>query len=51
MNEQNNLKKELRKLREDIDKIDDDLVDLLNERGSNVIKIGNLKKKFPKLKG
>jgi len=46
MNEQNNLKKELNKLREDIDKIDDDLVDLLNERGSNVIKIGNLKKKL-----
>ncbi len=46
MNDQNNLKKELRKLREDIDKIDDDLVDLLNERGNNVIKIGNLKKKL-----
>lgn len=46
MNDQNNLKKELRELREDIDKIDDDLVDLLNERGNNVIKIGNLKKKL-----
>jgi len=46
MNEQNNLDKELRKLREDINKIDDDLLDLLNKRGKSVIQIGNLKKKL-----
>ncbi|MHA2281957.1 MAG: prephenate dehydratase [Promethearchaeota archaeon] len=46
MNERNNLKKELKDLREDINRIDDDLVDLLNKRGNNVIKIGNLKNKL-----
>ncbi|MCK4287372.1 MAG: chorismate mutase, partial [Candidatus Lokiarchaeota archaeon] len=46
MNEMDNLKKELRELREDINKIDDDLVDLLNKRGISVIKIGDLKNKL-----
>ena len=46
MNEQNDLEKELKKLREDIDKIDNDLVDLLNKRGDDVIKIGNIKNKL-----
>ena len=46
MNEIDNLKKELRELREDINKIDDDLVDLLNKRGISVIKIGDLKNKL-----
>jgi len=43
MNNQNNLKKELRKLREEIDKIDDTIVELLNNRGKIVAMIGDLK--------
>ena len=43
MNNQNNLKKELRKLREEIDKIDDTIVELLNKRGNIVAAIGDLK--------
>lgn len=46
MNDQNNLKKVLRELREEIDKIDDTIVDLLNKRGEIVINIGNLKEKL-----
>ncbi|MBA7632988.1 Bifunctional chorismate mutase/prephenate dehydratase [subsurface metagenome] len=43
MNNQNNLKKELRELREEIDKIDDTIVELLNKRGNIVAAIGDLK--------
>jgi chorismate mutase/prephenate dehydratase len=46
MNDQNNLKKELKDLRERIDIIDDNIINLLNERGEIVIKVGNLKDKL-----
>ena len=46
MNDQNRLKKELRVLREEIDKVDDSIVELLNKRGNIVIKIGELKDKL-----
>ena len=36
--------KEIEKYRKEIDKIDDTLVDLLNQRGNVVLKIGSLKK-------
>ncbi|MFW9825589.1 MAG: prephenate dehydratase [Candidatus Thorarchaeota archaeon] len=46
MSDPENLEKELSKLREEVDKIDDELIDLLNKRGKNVIKIGELKNKL-----
>ncbi|MFX1377395.1 MAG: prephenate dehydratase [Promethearchaeota archaeon] len=46
MNDQNKLEIELRELREEINKIDDTIIDLLNKRGEIVIKIGNLKDKL-----
>ncbi|MFX1457142.1 MAG: prephenate dehydratase [Promethearchaeota archaeon] len=46
MSDPENLKKDLSKLREEIDKIDDELIDLLNKRGKNVIKIGEIKNKL-----
>jgi chorismate mutase/prephenate dehydratase len=46
MNNQNDLKQELRKLREEINKVDDSIVGLLNDRGNIVIRIGELKNKL-----
>ncbi|MFX1575405.1 MAG: prephenate dehydratase [Promethearchaeota archaeon] len=46
MSENNNLEKDLRILRDKIDKIDDSIIDLLNKRGKLVIDIGNLKQKL-----
>jgi chorismate mutase/prephenate dehydratase len=43
MNENNNLREELRKLREEIDNIDDRFLDLLNQRGNIVLRIGDIK--------
>ncbi|MFX0083688.1 MAG: prephenate dehydratase [Candidatus Hodarchaeota archaeon] len=46
MENQNNLKEELRKLREEINEVDDTIVELLNNRGNIVTKIGELKNKL-----
>ncbi|MFX0029664.1 MAG: prephenate dehydratase [Candidatus Hermodarchaeota archaeon] len=45
MNNQNNLKKEIKTLRDKIDEIDDRIIELLNNRGNLVNKIGNIKNK------
>ncbi|MFW9938221.1 MAG: prephenate dehydratase [Candidatus Thorarchaeota archaeon] len=42
-NNENNVKK-VEELRKEIDKIDDNIIDLLNKRGNLVIQIGNIKK-------
>ncbi|MFX0071617.1 MAG: prephenate dehydratase [Candidatus Hermodarchaeota archaeon] len=44
MNEEEQKKKELELLRNEIDKIDDNIIDLINERANIVIKIGEIKK-------
>jgi chorismate mutase/prephenate dehydratase len=44
MSEETNLKKQLEELRNEIDKVDDQLIDLLNQRGNLVKNIGNIKK-------
>ncbi len=46
MNENNNLRENLRGLREKINDIDDKIIELLNQRGSIVIRIGDLKEKL-----
>jgi len=44
MKESNVYKRELRLFRKEIDKIDNQIIELLNKRGKIVQKIGNLKK-------
>lgn len=44
MDKEKEYEKELEKYRKEIDKIDDSLVDLLNQRGNIALKIGSLKK-------
>ena len=44
LDKQKEYEKELEKYRKEIDKIDDSLVDLLNQRGNIALKIGSLKK-------
>ncbi|MFX1279826.1 MAG: prephenate dehydratase [Promethearchaeota archaeon] len=46
MNNQTSLKKELENLRENINKIDDKIIELLNHRGKIVSKIGDIKNKL-----
>ncbi|MHA2051145.1 MAG: prephenate dehydratase [Promethearchaeota archaeon] len=46
MNENNNLREVLRDLRDRINNIDDTLIELLNQRGNIVIKVGDLKEKL-----
>jgi len=41
-----NLEKDLRRLRDEIDRIDDSIVDLLNKRGKIIIEIGNIKQEL-----
>lgn len=44
MNEKENYKKQIEEYREKINKIDDKIIDLLNERGKVVQEVGNLKR-------
>jgi len=44
MGEIENYREKLEKFRKEIDKIDDEIVDLLNKRGEIVLKIGKIKK-------
>ncbi|MFX1489832.1 MAG: chorismate mutase, partial [Promethearchaeota archaeon] len=46
MKERDDLEEELKRLREEIDQLDDKLVELLNKRGNIVIQIGKLKEKL-----
>ncbi|MFX0032320.1 MAG: chorismate mutase [Candidatus Hodarchaeota archaeon] len=44
MGEIENYREKLEQIRKEIDKIDDNIVDLLNNRGELVLKIGKIKK-------
>jgi chorismate mutase/prephenate dehydratase len=46
MKERDDLEEDLKRLREEIDQLDDKLVELLNKRGNIVIQIGELKEKL-----